>query len=266
MKTLIWLVCIGGAVYGAYRYAVSPGCGGRGALACPDPALEQGVGDGVSAAEVCPRSGYLCAELGRNFQLARWPLEKGKLRVRVNLPEFATGEEALRIRAAAIEGIMAWDRRPFPLVIDTDRFTVRMWDVRVVWTQGLYVEAGGVLHRQVEIDGKRIKYSVNGLAIVVPPTSPIEAFVAQGMPAEIAAALRDQLPGPAPGAEAAMLDRVRAVASHEMGHALGLGHSDSEGDIMSPALLAGPKQRRVSARDFRTVEALYALPNGAMVQ
>ena len=53
---------------------------------------------------------------------------------------------------------------------------------------------------------------------------------------------------------------------HEMGHALGLLHSDSEDDVMFPQLRPGATQVRVSGRDLRTVDALYALPNGATVQ
>jgi predicted Zn-dependent protease len=63
-----------------------------------------------------------------------------------------------------------------------------------------------------------------------------------------------------------MLVRVRAVASHEMGHALGLLHSDSESDIMFPVLARDASRLRVSARDLRTVDTLYALPNGAVLQ
>lgn len=266
MKTLFLLACVAGVAYGAYRYVVSPACGGRGAVACPSAELEEGLGVTVKAADVCPGAGYLCVD-ARGRELVRWPLDKGRLRVRVPLPEFASGPEAEALRAAAIEGIRAWDGHPFPLVIDTGRFTVRMWDIRIVWTQGLYNEAAGLARPGWEANGKRVKYSMDGMAIVVPP-SPLEALVLQGMPREMAVALKDKIPEAAssPGGEAAMLARVKAVASHEMGHALGLLHSDSESDIMFPVLARDASRVRVSARDIRTVEALYSQPNGALLQ
>lgn len=265
MKTLFLLACVAGIAYGGYRYVASPGCGGRGAVACPPAELEEGLGVTLKAADVCPGAGYLCVE-ARGRELVRWPLDKGRLRVRVPLPEFASGQEAESLRAAAIEGIRAWDGHPFPLVIDTGKFTLRMWDIRIVWTQGLFNEAAGLARPGWEASGKRVKYSMDGMAIVVPP-SPLEALVMQGMPPEIAIALKDKIPeGDSPGAEAAMLARVRAVASHEMGHALGLLHSDSESDIMFPVLARDASRLRVSARDLRTIDALYGLPNGSVVR
>src|SRR5215213_9269298 len=166
MKTIFRLACVAGIAFAVYWFGFRGGCGTRGALACPPAALEEGVGVTVKSAAVCPGAGYLCASGG--FQVARWPLDKGKLRVRVPLPEFASGEEALQLRAAAIEGIMAWDGHPFPLVIDTGRFTLHLWDIRVVWTQGLFNDAGGVAHQQWQVDGKRVQYSIGGIAVVVP--------------------------------------------------------------------------------------------------
>jgi len=165
VKALFWLACIGGVAYGAYWYAFKPACGSRGAIACPPAELEEGVGVTLRAAEICPKSGYLCFE-GRR-QIARWPLDKGRLKINVPLPEFASGAEAEELRAAAIEGIRAWDGHPFPLVIDTGKPIYPSWDVRVVWTQGLSIEgAAGVAHAQVEPVGKRIKFMTGEWEIV----------------------------------------------------------------------------------------------------
>jgi hypothetical protein len=91
MKSAIRLVCVAAVAFAVYWFGLRGGCGTRGAIACPDPALEQGVG--------------------------------------------------VTVNAAAVEGIMVWDGHPLPLVIDTGKYTVRFWDVGVVWTQGLYNEA-----------------------------------------------------------------------------------------------------------------------------
>ncbi len=56
--------------------------------------------------------------------------------------------------------------------------------------------------------------------------------------------------------------RVRLTAAHEMDHALGiLVHSDNARDVMYPTNTA----TSLTARDYRTMEALYALADGTTI-
>src|SRR6185503_5568731 len=154
-----------------------------------EPALEQGVGVVLGAKEGCRGAGYFCNH-PIPFQVLRWPLDKGKLRVRVQLPDFASGQQAKEIQEAAIEGVMQWDNRPFPLVIQKG-VTFR-WDIGVVWSQGMFNAAAGIANARWQIEGKRVAFGADGIGVVVPPL------------------------GSMPSAD--LLRRVRDVASHEMGH------------------------------------------------
>ncbi len=263
MKTLIFLVAVGGLA--VYWFVFRPVCGTTGAVACPARELEEGVGVSLARREVCPGAGYLCTGRG-SFQVYRWPLDKGKIRVRMRLPEFVDEKTALQLREAAIEGIMEWDGHPFPIVIDTSKFTVHLWDIGVVWSQGLYSDNAGQATGGGSVDGKRIVYNVEGLAIVVPPIAPrgLSAITRSTDPSVLAAQVQAMAQGNEMGP--ALLTQIKAIAMHEMGHTLGLGHSDSPDDIMYPRYERGVTRARASARDLATVDALYALPNGATVE
>ena len=255
-------LCVFAVLSAAWWFGLREGCGTRGAIACPDKALEEGVGMTLNAAEVCPDAGYLCEGRG-GFQVMRWQLDQGKLRVRVSLPDFVEPDAARQIRDAAAEGIKAWDRHPFPIVVETGKFPLRLSDIAIAWSEGTGAGHAGLRGNP---DGKRYVFAVDMVSVQVPPIgAPGQLTLTPGSdPAAMIAQLQKMTGAQEMGP--ALLARIKATAMHEMGHALGLFHSRSADDIMFPEYRAGVTEVRASERDLATVDALYRLPNGAMVQ
>ncbi len=192
------------------------------------------TGPTVLAAEVCPRSAYLCHGFRERgvTRVMRWPDDVDEIEVRVPRPAHVDGANAGRLQSAAIRGIMAWQNSPFPIRISrserpgSEDFTVT-WGLSAVGTE---------LGRTATEWEQRGEVSTMRVVELV---------------------LATHTPGAAPRPLDARI--VELTAAHEMGHALGLPHSDDEGDLMYPTNTAA----RLSTRDYRAMTALYALENGA---
>ncbi len=140
-------------------------------------------------------------------------------------------QRARELQSAVVRGIQYWQRRPFELVIDTHPTPSGEVDIEISWGGRLSGSQIGLTRTRSSLD----QFEVLGLTLAT--LSPNSKY--------------ERTP-----------EEVLLTAAHEMGHALGLPHSDSDRDVMYPMNTA----HNLTTRDFRTLAALYRLPNGAKIR
>jgi len=205
--------------------------------AAADPGETGSGGASLPATEVCRDVGYLCAEVetSGSLRLLRWPQETLMIRVLVPEPPGVSSALARDLQNAAARGIRAWHGHPIPISVRT-RVAGEEPDITIEWMR--VVEDGRLGRAEVQWSrsGTEVKIQVVGFTIATHTPGRTDVPLAPG--------------------------QVALVAAHEMGHALGLPHSDDARDVMFPTNTA----TRLTSRDFRTLGALYSLPNGAEIR
>lgn len=210
------------------RYPQSPASGGRtlsrfalvlvaiGSCITPDAAHSQSV--------VAPTAAYVEAPTGPvPATAARWKIDEHVPRtIRVAFAPAPEGEDGTDFWSEARRAIDDWSAvLDLPLRFELVRTTDDA-DVEFRWIDRFPVAQAGATRRQLGSDG------LIDRVIVV-----LARFHADGTPM---------------GGEFR-----RLVALHEVGHVLGLPHSEHPGDVMHP----GNRSLEISPRDLRSLRVLY---------
>lgn len=178
---------------------------------------------------ISERDTYVPAMLAESDSLVRrWP-ERVARPIRVYLPEPAVPGYTVDMGRAAEDAFSRWERVggiPVSFAMVRDSGNV---DVEVKWIDAFPFERAG----QADIVWDRQGWVVHGTLTLATHT-----FHGQQLTP----------------------DAVQTVALHEIGHLLGLGHSDDPRDVM----YASTEVHDLTLRDRQTAQLLYALPPGSL--
>ena len=232
-RLVLLLLGLAAAATWTLRTPASQGeAGRRGSEAAP--ARDTDMARAAPVVLPCPAGGYLCADRDGEPpgpRVRRWRSDTGTLVVYVPQPPDEPPALAHELQNAAAAGVRAWNGQPFPIRVEFASGADAHF--AVTWSRSLGGRILGAARTRWSTD-----QGLTATSIDLVTRNPFDASRAVD-----------------PG-------RVRLTAAHEMGHALGLPHSDSNRDVMYPENTAAA----LSARDYRSMEALYDLPDGAVLE